>query len=184
MRERKPPPKDSLAGNLLLAHPALRDPNFRRTVILMTADDPKGSTGVVLNRPLNKFLGSLGGDYALGPLSDTPVFSGGPVQTKQLILAAWHAQPHGFQLHLGIEADKAAELAAEPDVHVRAYFGYAGWSSGQLKKELTQNAWLIAEAPRDLFSQPGDLSLWRSAISREGDEWRLMAEEPEDPNLN
>lgn len=184
MRERKPQTKNSLAGSLLLAHPALRDPNFRRTVILMTGDNAEGSMGVVLNRPLNKSLGTLGGDFALGPLAETPLFSGGPVQTKQLIIAAWQAQPHGFQLHLGIEPDRAAALAAEEDTHVRAYFGYAGWSAGQLKKELNQNAWLVAEAPRDLFSQPGDLSLWRAALAREGAEWRLLADEPDAPDQN
>ena len=57
--------------------------------------------GVVLNRPLDKRLGELGGDFALGPLAGVPLFKGGPVQTEQLILAAWQAQPEGFQLHLG-----------------------------------------------------------------------------------
>ncbi|HZZ57830.1 MAG TPA: YqgE/AlgH family protein [Opitutaceae bacterium] len=184
MRERRPQSKNSLAGSLLLAHPGLRDPNFRRTVILMTEDNAGGSRGVVLNRPLSRSLGSLGGDFALGPLADTPLFSGGPVETKQLILAAWQAQPHGFQLHLGVEPERAASLASEPDTHVRAYFGYAGWSPGQLKKELTQSAWLVTDAPRDLFAQPGDLRLWRTTLAREGDEWRLMADEPDSPEHN
>jgi len=184
MRERTPSTQTSLAGSLLLAHPALRDPNFRRTVILMTADGKEGSMGMVLNRPLGRSLGTLGGDFALGPLADTPLYSGGPVQTKQLILAAWQSQPNGFQLHLGIEPEKAASLLPEKDTHVRAYFGYAGWSAGQLKRELSQNTWIIADAPRDLFAQPGDLTLWRKTLGREGAQWRLLADEPDSPDLN
>ncbi len=184
MRERTSQAKTSLAGSLLLAHPSLRDPNFRQTVILMTADNAEGSMGVVINRPLSRSLGSLGGDFAYGPLAETPLFSGGPVQSKQLILAAWQSQPHGFQLHLGIEPEKAAELVTGKETHLRAYFGYAGWSAGQLKSELKQSAWIVAEAPRDLFAQPGDLSLWRSALAREGPEWQMLADEPDRPELN
>jgi putative transcriptional regulator len=184
MREHSPSTQTSLAGSLLLAHPALRDSNFRRTVILMTADGKDGAMGVVLNRPLGKSLGTLGGDFALGPLADIPLFQGGPVQDSQLILAAWQSQPHGFQLHLGVEPEKAAALLGEKDTHIRAYFGYAGWSPGQLKNELKQNTWLVADAPRDLFAQPGDVTLWRTSLAREGDEWRLMAGEPEDPTQN
>ena len=75
-------------------------------------------------------------------------------------------------------------LLGEKDTHLRAYFGYAGWSPGQLKNELKQNTWLVADAPRDLFNRPGDLTLWRMSLAREGDEWRLMAGEPEDPTRN
>jgi putative transcriptional regulator len=92
MRESSPHPfasDDSLAGQLLLAHPVLRDETFRRTAILMSAHDREGAMGVVLNRPLNKRLGELGGDFAYGPLAAVPVFDGGPVEKRQIILCAW-----------------------------------------------------------------------------------------------
>ena len=43
MRERNKSTKESLAGALLLAHPSLRDPNFRRAVVLMSAHSPEGA---------------------------------------------------------------------------------------------------------------------------------------------
>ena len=70
--------KESLAGSLLLAHPILRDPNFRKTAVLMSTHGPDGAMGVVLNRPLGKRLGELKGDFALGPLASTPIFWAGP----------------------------------------------------------------------------------------------------------
>ena len=42
---------DSLRGQLLIASPALIDPNFRRTVVLVVAHDDDGAVGLVLNRP-------------------------------------------------------------------------------------------------------------------------------------
>ncbi|HVW20204.1 MAG TPA: YqgE/AlgH family protein [Opitutaceae bacterium] len=184
MRSRDPSQPESYAGSLLLAHPALRDPNFKRTVVLMTSHAADGAMGVVLNRPLHRQLGQLGGDFALGPLAGVPIFNGGPVQQEQLIIAAWRVHPSGFQLHLGIEPEKAVQLLAEDGMHVRAFFGYSGWSGGQLETELRGNTWIVAQPPPDLFAQPGDKGLWRSVLLRAGPEWQLLADEPEEPGEN
>ena len=69
VRERRQPEKESIAGSLLLAHPSLRDPNFRRAVVLMSVHNSDGAMGVVLNRPLGKRLGELNGEFALGALA-------------------------------------------------------------------------------------------------------------------
>jgi putative transcriptional regulator len=169
---------------LLLAHPTLKDPNFRRAVVLMSAHSPEGAMGVVLNRPLGKHLGEINGEFALGALASVPIFTGGPVQTEQLLLVAWQPQPDGFRLHFGVEPDRASQLAAEEGTEVRAFLGYSGWSGGQLEKELKQNTWIVADVPAGLLSQPPGGGLWRSVLGALGDEWRLLAEEPEDTSLN
>ena len=40
----------SMSGQLLVATPTLKDPNFDRTVVLLVAHEPGGALGVVLNR--------------------------------------------------------------------------------------------------------------------------------------
>ncbi|HVS52312.1 MAG TPA: YqgE/AlgH family protein [Opitutaceae bacterium] len=184
MRERRKISKDTLAGSLLLAHPAMRDPNFRRSVVLMSAHNAEGAMGVVLNRPLGKRLGELSGDFALGPLAAVRLFKGGPVQTEQLVLAAWQVRPDGFRLHFGIEPDKALQLLGEEETQVRGFLGYSGWSGGQLEKEMKQRTWIVADVPEDLLAQAQDENLWRTVLGREGAEWRLLANEPEDPEQN
>ena len=185
MRERvKRASSKSLAGSLLLAHPALKDPNFRHTVILMSAHNGEGAMGVVLNRPLGKRLGEFNGEFSLGPLASVPVFRGGPVQTEQIVLAAWQTHDEGFKLHFGLEPDKAAQLAAEEGVHLRAFLGYSGWSGGQLEKELKQNTWVVTPVPGDLMSHPQDDGLWRIVLGDISLDWRLLADEPEDTGLN
>ena len=184
MRDRGKQTRESLAGSLLVAHPALRDPNFRRTVILMTTHGTEGAMGVVLNRPLQKRLGEVSGEFALGPLAAVPLFSGGPVGKEQLIIAAWRAHSHGFQLHLGIDADKASQLLSEEETLVRAFFGYSGWSPGQLENELALKTWIVTGAPPDLFRQPGEATLWKRVLVEAGPEWRLQADEPEEPGAN
>ena len=69
MRERRQETKDTLAGSLLLAHPSMRDPNIRRSVVLMSVHNAEGAMGVVLNRPMGKRLGEFSGEFALGALA-------------------------------------------------------------------------------------------------------------------
>ena len=42
---------DTLQGNLLIASPSLLDPNFKRTVVLITEHTAEGAAGLVINRP-------------------------------------------------------------------------------------------------------------------------------------
>ncbi len=183
MRERRVT-KETLAGALLLAHPALRDPNFRRSVVLMSAHNAEGAMGVVLNRPLGKRLGELSGDFALSPLAGVPLFKGGPVQTEQLVLVAWQVHPEGFRLHFGVDPEKAQELLSDAGTQIRGFLGYSGWSAGQLENEMKMQTWIVADVPEDLLAHSQDESLWRTVLGREGAEWRLLANEPDQPDLN
>ena len=79
---------ESLVGQLLVATPVLRDPNFERTVVLLVAHENGGAIGVVLNRatevPVHEVLGGWGG-IASEP---SVVFEGGPVQPEAAICLA------------------------------------------------------------------------------------------------
>jgi len=192
MRSRPLKNDESLAGSLLLAHPVLREATFRRTAILMSAHDEQGAMGVVLNRPLDKRLGELGGDFALGPLANVPVFDGGPVAKSQLILCAWRPEPgaeggddeEALQLLFGLDAERAAELAGQEGVQIRAFLGYAGWSGGQLEGELERDTWLVADLEPEIVKHRPDESLWRRVLIELDPSWRLLAGEPDDPSLN
>jgi putative transcriptional regulator len=184
MRGRRKVSRETLAGSLLLAHPSLRDPNFRRSVVLMSAHNAEGAMGVVLNRPLGKRLGEVSGEFALGPLASVPLFTGGPVQTEQLVLAAWQIRDDGFRLHFGVDPEKATQLLQEEGTHVRGFLGYSGWSAGQLENEMKARTWVVVDVPEDLLTHSQDESLWRTVLGREGAQWRLLASEPEDPEMN
>ena len=50
----------SLTGSLLIAHPSLRDPNFCKTVLFLSANDAlEGSFGLTLNRPAGRTVEDL-----------------------------------------------------------------------------------------------------------------------------
>ena len=48
---------ESLRGQLLVAGPALLDPNFWRTVVLVVEHNEDGALGLVLNRPSETNVG-------------------------------------------------------------------------------------------------------------------------------
>src|SRR6266571_2899286 len=86
-------PRRSLVGSLLIAHPNMLDPNFRRTVLFISAHDPKeGAFGVIINRPLDRQVADLVTETPPAGLADVPVFLGGPVGKNQLMFAAFEWQ--------------------------------------------------------------------------------------------
>ncbi|MCF7687266.1 MAG: YqgE/AlgH family protein [Cephaloticoccus sp.] len=175
--------QQSVSGSLLLAHPTLQEPTFRHAVILISEHDEEGAMGVVLNRPVGRSLGTLSGDFALGSLAQVPIFQGGPVHDRQLILVAWETQDDGFRMHFGIEPNRAEECLKE-GMQIRAFMGYAGWTGGQLENELKHNTWIISDIPEDLIESPQDEQLWRKVLGAKGEDWRLLADEPDEPELN
>lgn len=175
------------AGSLLVAHPTLNDPNFRRTVIFLTAHSQSdGSLGVIVNRETGRKLGEFAGEWTSSSLADVPVFAGGPVASEKLILAAWKWLPDDgvFKLYFGIDGAKAEEMAdADPDLKIRAYLGHAGWSAGQLTDEISEGAWVVSRLLPEIETKGGD-EVWRSLLCNEDPVMKVLIDVPDDPSLN
>jgi putative transcriptional regulator len=187
MKERRTARKPaSLAGQLLLAAPGLREPTFRRTVILLSAHDGDGAMGVVLNRPLGKQLAELNADFAFGPLAAVPLYAGGPVEPQQLVFVAWQwlKAEGAFQLQFGLVPEKAAELVGTPGVVLRAFLGYAGWGKGQLENEMKHDTWIVTAVDGAQLGDTDGVGLWRNLLGAIDPDLRFLANEPDDPTVN
>lgn len=181
------PESKSLAGCLLVAHPELMDPNFRRTVLLLSEHQkPKGAFGLILNRPTGQTVGELLAGQTVGKLGRVEVFLGGPVAVDQMSFAAFHWNPVLGRMecghHLGLE--EAEESLIRENTVLRAYIGYSGWAPGQLEGELRHRSWVVAK-PRPAVLDPRNAAvLWRDVLVPLGPEFRLQAEAPEHLGLN
>jgi len=179
---------ESLSGQLLVAQPSLLDPNFKRTVVLLSMHSvEEGAMGVVLNRPAGQTLGEYKQDLQFSPVADTPVYHGGPVGTDQFLLAAWRwpVDRDAFELHFGITQDNLQELRAQhSDLEARCFLGHSGWSPQQLEQEIQQNAWLLSPLHLDLLRQHQDVELWKKLICEIQPDFRIEADAPDDPFLN
>ena len=181
---------DSLRGKLLIASPALVDPNFHRTVILLAEHTDEGAMGLVLNRPAETLVSDVVPD--LSPLAeeDAPVYFGGPVASDSVIVLAEFDDPRraGVLLDddLGFVGSESAELGDLTDGvrRARVYAGHAGWGPGQLEGELEEDSWIIEPPQREeIFAADPD-GLWAAVLRRKGREYALLATMPPDPSLN
>src|SRR5881275_902982 len=142
----------SLAGSLLVAHPNMLDPNFRRTVLFISAHDPnEGALGVIINRPLDRQVADLVTEVPRASLAEVPVFLGGPVGKNQLMFATFEWEKgEGLRINHSVNADQASEIADTDPASICAFVGYAGWSAGQLEAEMKQKAWVLQKPTRAL----------------------------------
>ncbi|KUF17125.1 MULTISPECIES: YqgE/AlgH family protein [Streptomyces] len=181
----------SLTGRLLVATPALSDPNFDRAVVLLLDHDEEGSLGVVLNRPTPVGVEDILEGW--GDLAGAPgvVFQGGPVSLDSALGVAvipGEDGPLGWRRVHGaiglVDLEAPPELLASALGSLRIFAGYAGWGPGQLEDELAEGAWYVVE------SEPGDVSspvperLWRAVLRRQRSELAMVATYPDDASLN
>ena len=176
----------SLAGSLLVAHPNMRDPNFRRTVLFISAHDPhEGALGVIINRPLDTQVADIVSEAAPEGLAGVPVFLGGPVGKNQLLFGTFEWEKgEGLKLNHNVDLKKASETAGQKSASIYAFVGYAGWGAGQLETEVKQRAWLL-QKPRRSVLKPNRLpKLWFDIMRGLGPWYKLLAAAPDDPSLN
>ncbi len=179
-------PQPHLTGQLLLAVPSLRDPNFSRTVIYLAAHSTEqGAFGYVLNRPLKQRVADLMPDQDLGPLGEAAVFVGGPVGADKLAFASlrWSRARKELRMrtHLSVN-DALHELSMGRDV--RGFVGYSGWGEGQLEKEMQRRSWITIGSRRNVLTTREPQDLWGDLLRDMGPFFGLLANVPDDVGLN
>jgi putative transcriptional regulator len=167
----------SLAGQLLIASPELRQPAFDHAVILLAKHTREGAVGLVINRPgktlpISDLLAALGAD-ASGVNGDIQVFVGGPVDPG--IGFVVHSTDYRTPTTLDIDGRVALTIA--PDVlrdiglgkgpkKSLAAFGYAGWAPAQLENELAHGVWITMPEDPALVFDDDRAKLWDEAFAR------------------
>ena len=169
----------SFSSQLLIALPALDDPNFSRSVALICQHDEEGAMGVVVNRASEYSLGDVLAQMNLETrdpaLANQIVLNGGPVHPERGFVLhdggkQWDSTlAIGAGLALTTSRDILEALAeGEGPEHVVVALGCAGWGAGQLEFELGENSWLTAPADNELlFSLPLERR-WHAAGGRLG----------------
>ena len=176
----------SFAGSLLVAHPNMLDPNFRRAVLFIYEHDAEqGAGGVIINRPLDKQVSDLVSDTPPEGLQDVPVFLGGPVAKNQLMFASFEWETtEGLKLNHNVDLAEAHQRVEDDPASVRAFVGYAGWTAGQLEAEMKQNAWLLHKPSRAALTPARLPKLWFEIMRGLGPWYKMLAAAPDDPSLN
>lgn len=181
------PSSGDLTGSILVAHPALLDPNFRRTVLFLSHHSVEdGAIGLVLNRPLGQRFADLKRPGSSRELDQVELFYGGPVGSEHVTLASlqWRENPSSIAFHSFMGQIESVEIEPEWRPGLRAFVGYAGWSEGQLENEIAQKAWLVLSPNQTLVEMEDPENAWREIMRHSGPLLRLLAEAPDDPERN
>jgi putative transcriptional regulator len=181
---------ESLRGQLILASPALTDPNFARTVVLIAEHTAEGAMGLVLNRPAASTVEEAVPDLAWLTGGREPVYVGGPVAETAVIVLAEFDRPElagaiveGDLGFIGADADDEEHLAGAVR-RARVFAGHAGWGPGQLEEELAEEAWIVEPPRREEVFTDAPKALWADVLRRKGRRYALLATMPPDPTLN
>jgi putative transcriptional regulator len=165
-------PAGALEGGILIAMPGMADPRFQRSVIYLCTHDDNGAMGLVVNQPRGAMtfrnlavqLDLMEPEDAIRlpeRISHAPILRGGPVEPSRgfvlhsddfLVDDSTRRMSQGICLTATLDILKAIMKDQGPTDSIVA-LGYAGWSGGQLERELQENAWLHAPCdPKLLFS--------------------------------
>ena len=169
----------SLANHFLIAMPNLRDPNFARTVTLICEHSSEGAMGIVINRStdlrLADVLQQMDIDGAASHHREMPVYLGGPVQNNRGFvlhepLGSWESTL-AVTPSLGVSTSRDILAALADNSGPQRFLlalGYAGWSAGQLEREIGENTWLSGPADHQiLFDTPVE-ARWSAAAQHLG----------------
>jgi putative transcriptional regulator len=161
-------------GMLLVARQELPDIRFRETVVLVVQHDPRGTAGLILNRPsrlaLAEVLPALPQPVGLqGTLS-----YGGPVAPGALmvLIRGGEDPPDSGQkvfasVYLTVPEHLSDWLAKEPDARYRVFTGYAGWVTGQLEGEMARGDWQVLPSDERILFSPDVAGLWQELSGHE-----------------
>jgi putative transcriptional regulator len=168
-----------LQQQMLIAMPAMADPNFSRSVTLLCQHNEEGAIGITINRQSGFTLGELFFQLNIScedqRVASMVVLEGGPVSPE-----------HGFVLHTpfagfdsSIQINEDIMVTTSRDVlsaiavgkgpkQFQIALGYAGWGDGQLESEMRQNAWLSVPADKGILFESALQNRWEKAIGKLG----------------
>lgn len=156
---------------LLIAVPGLMDPEYRQTVLLVTATEDGGHVGIILNRPTRRSLASLFPEHTPSQKVVEPVFFGGPFGITALV-AAVHTDhspgPGSITLlpgvYLAIGVDTIDRIIEERPNDARYYIGHVGWRPGELREEIERGLWHVVHADPDVVFRKDMDRLWEEML--------------------
>ena len=181
-----------VAGMLLVATPALVDPNFADSVVLLLDVDENGALGVVLNRPSGVPVDAVLDGWAPVVAEPEVLFQGGPVGADGALAVALLRDPEdvpvGFRSVNGrlglVDLDAPVELLEGSLAGLRIFAGYAGWGAAQLDGEIEEGSWYVVPGETGDAFRTDTSDLWREVLRRQPGEMAWHSTRPADPELN
>lgn len=169
-----------LSNHFLIAMPDVNnDSFFKGSVVYLCEHDEKGALGLVINKPTPFGLDLIfetEGKTVPERYQNHSILMGGPLQLNHGFIV--HTPIGNWQNSLVVSDDIAMTTSHDIIDHItnqndevsqlQLIVGYAGWSKGQLEKELSENAWLVAPACNDILFEVAPEKRYAAALATLG----------------
>ncbi|HVL34640.1 MAG TPA: YqgE/AlgH family protein, partial [Burkholderiales bacterium] len=156
---------------LLVAHPGLRDAEYRQTVIIAAPAPNGGHIGVILNRPTRRTLGSLFPEHEPSKRVQDPVYYGGPFSRGAVVALVRSPSAPGAgtvplmkNLYLAFRANTIDKVIETTPNAARYFVGYVGWRPGELRGELDRGVWAVMNADVENVFRKDTEGLWEELL--------------------
>jgi putative transcriptional regulator len=161
-------------GIFLIARPGMKDPNFSKTVVLVTLPKDGAPLGVIINRPLKQRLADLFPDFKTLKGKTDPIYFGGPVELPLVSFlvrsqkAPGDALPVLHDVYFSTDHDLFKKLMNRPNptANVRVFAGYSGWAPGQLQTEIKRGGWYTLPADANTIFNDDPAKIWDELVER------------------
>ena len=169
----------SLKNQILISMPHMTDPFFSKSVIYICEHNSSGAMGIIINKQFNelKLNGTIEEvlvkeDSLKDMLND--IYFGGPVLLDKGIVLhhSCYMSDSSVAISKSIaitsKQDVLIDLQQEKDVPFKLMLGHAGWSPGQLEKEIENGDWLMQNTTADFIFNVPPNQMWKQATESLG----------------
>ena len=169
----------SLKNQILISMPHMHDPFFSKSVVYICEHGNSGAMGMIINKNLDApELSEIFDKFFKVEKSfdviKSNTFFGGPVFLGRGIILhhSDYSSPKSISISksVSLTSDQAAlkDLKRGKKVPFKLMLGHAGWSSGQLEREIENGDWLIQSTTSDfIFNLPPN-QMWEYAAKSIG----------------
>lgn len=165
----------SLENHILISMPHLQDPYFKKSIVLICEHSNDGALGLIINKAFEKPQLKLLFDNIDHENDDflkivPKVFFGGPVLVERGVLL--HSNSYDSKDSIKISDQFSISSSNKPlrDIsnkngpeNFKLMLGHAGWSSGQLEKEIENGDWLMQSTSIDFVFNTEESEMWKIA---------------------
>jgi len=164
----------SLKNQILISMPHMRDPFFSKAVVYICEHNKDGAMGMIINKKFNsdELRESLDELFSVDNSLDLfmkDIFFGGPVlPDKGIVLHhSDYISPKSISVSKSIyitsKQDAFGELEKNKQIPYKLMLGHAGWSAGQLEREIENGDWLIQNTTSDFVFNVPPKQMWAQA---------------------
>ncbi len=159
-------------GKFLIAGRQMGDTRFTETVVLLIRYDWEGAMGIIINKPTELKISQAFTDFKGFSKKADLIFWGGPVEmNKAMMLIRSTERPEDTinvldDVYFGTSQALLEGISNSNDYpdRSRVYLGYAGWSRGQLDREILRGGWRVMSGDVETVFSKKPEDVWNRLI--------------------